>query len=98
MHAIFLILLTERFEERFLQLQSHKAFLVELALSSTEINILCDKDGHWELISKKITSTFANILLNNYSKVKSDVFKGKQSNDSNPKCPKKRKIDKLSSI
>lgn len=61
-----------------------------VATEHSEISILCDKDGHWESLTKKVASTFANILLNNYSKVKSDVFKKRKNIDSKSKCPKKR--------
>lgn len=87
MFTLFQTLLTERFEERFLQCRTHKEFFVKLALSSIDIDYSCNC-ADATLVIKKTASTFANIILNNYCNVKNDVYN---------KSTKKRKIEKLSS-
>nr|CAH7760647.1 unnamed protein product [Callosobruchus chinensis] len=65
----------------------------------TILTMPCERDGHWESVVKKVCAIFANILLNNYSKVKNDVFseRNNKNKDDSVKSNKKRKTDKLSS-
>lgn len=95
MCAIFQYILNSNLEEIFLKCSNQKAVLVTLARTSLEahnvfynVDKFCKCGNEISILFHKLQSTFANILLNNYTKVFNDSeFQHKN---------KKRKLQTLS--
>ncbi|KAJ4446704.1 hypothetical protein ANN_13401 [Periplaneta americana] len=95
-YKLFNILLSETFENDFLQLNCQRKLVINLTmavfeLNTTDFDVMCKCEMTLRKLAVKCTKVLANIFINNYCKVQNEKQALKDKNKTHRKCSKFKK-------